>query len=108
MATAKAKNILCVAIFGVVATVACIYFFFSCLPVSTAQLNRLERGMTTNEVAAILGQPVGVHYMPPARGETNQWRLESSLMWDYESWVHFWSVDVFFDQDGRYTSYWKD
>jgi hypothetical protein len=73
-----------------------LYFYFSALPVSGARLAQLKSGMTTNDVTLVLGKPI----------ETR--RLSDGDMWIYESYVHFWAVEVFFDSEGHYTNYWRD
>ena len=91
---------------GVVGLIAIAVFYFRSLPVSSSRLEKLNVGMTTNEVAALLGNPQ-VIYIDRSR-ETNKAFADFYLTWTYESPFHFFVVDVFFDSQGHYTRHWWD
>jgi hypothetical protein len=76
-----------------------ILFYFYRLPVDSARLAQLEPGMTTNEVAALLGTPQEISAGPDP---------DMFTMWVYGSRYHFRSVEVFFDRQGHFTKYWEE
>jgi len=93
---------------GTIGLVILIVSYFSFGPVSNSRLQKLEVGMTTNEIVAILGKPQQVFYFNEKPKETNDGFPDMSLEWMYESPYHFFAEEVFFDRQGRYTIHWKD
>jgi outer membrane protein assembly factor BamE (lipoprotein component of BamABCDE complex) len=64
------KTLLKIMMLGVVGLVALAVFYFGSLPVRSSHLEKLTVGMTTNEVATLLGNPQEI-YLDRSR-ETNK------------------------------------
>jgi hypothetical protein len=99
------KNVLWIAVAAIGVLLCLALFYFQCLPVSAARLRGLQPGMTTNEVANLLGPPQEIDERSWTKAGTND---DMYLMWIYESPAHFFAVEVFFDRQGHYTRHWKD
>lgn len=66
------------------------YFALHACPVSRSKLGQIRDGMTTNQVAAILGQPS---------------RISNGRYWYYHKFFCLQEIEVVFSQDGHLTNY---
>lgn len=99
------KTLLWIIVTGITFFVCLLFFYFQGLPVSAARLRTLQPGMTTNTVAKLLGTPQEVRDTSSPNATTND---DTYFTWTYESYFHFFVIEVFFDRQGRYTMHYKD
>lgn len=105
---ARVKKLLLSVLLSLMLIGGALFFYFSCLPVSAAKLERLKPGMTTNDVMMLFGKPQTIRDRTAEPPATNDLFWDMSLCWAYESYSHFFVVEIFFDREGRYSGHWKD